>query len=186
MAQIESGHYGMEVKYWNGCSVKVASVYHVGFLDFIPCCHLSTIFTFDFASRLLWPWPVNCVTSVPSRTFRPWWTTARWATTTAKMAARQSWGAARLRSGTESTTHISLSATPKEDSLYVGKLSQRFCTVPLNVVDLVWSCFGFYQREFCFLVLFSFLKVRWSPTFCSAAPLPWRCVHATGDGWRRW
>lgn len=151
MAQIESGRYGMKVKYWNGCSVKVASVYHVGFLYFICCCHLSTIFTSDSASRLLWLLPVNSVTSVPSRTFRPWWTTARWAMTTAKMAARRSWGAARLRSGTESTTRISLSATPKEDSLYVGKLSQRSCTVPLNVVDLIWSCFGFYQKTFAVL-----------------------------------
>lgn len=43
----------------------------------------------------------------------------------AKMADRQNWEAVRPRSGTESMTHTSPSATPKGGSLYVEQLAQH-------------------------------------------------------------
>lgn len=51
------------------------------------------------------------------------------------MADRQSWEAAQLRSGTESTTHTSPFATPKEDSLYVQKL---FCFCSSEFSSIRW------------------------------------------------
>lgn len=89
------------------------------------------------------------VASVPSRTFRPWWTTARWATTTAKTDDRRSWEAARPRSGTETTTRTSPSATPKGDSLYVETLTHHS-----NLFYFIFSLntFFFTTRIFYFLV----------------------------------